>query len=142
MILFPGCELSHQSPSHQHHPSRPRAPVALLRYYITPQLRKFDAAEDYLRPPWRIREIYQVELEVCNLWLYSLHLARRWWRVGISANILNSDAQKIRSDIMAKISSLKKERGTTNITSLFEQVEQTMAEYGHYYVTLGCVYVF
>ncbi|KAI2623874.1 hypothetical protein GGS26DRAFT_212810 [Hypomontagnella submonticulosa] len=40
-----------------------------------------------------------------------------------------SDAQKIRSDIMAKISSLKKERGTTNITSLFEQVEQTMAEF-------------
>ncbi|KAI0383144.1 hypothetical protein F5Y04DRAFT_40344 [Hypomontagnella monticulosa] len=40
-----------------------------------------------------------------------------------------SNAQKIRSDIMAKITSLKKERGTTNITSLFEEVEQTMAEF-------------
>ncbi|KAI1475969.1 hypothetical protein F4774DRAFT_413308 [Daldinia eschscholtzii] len=39
------------------------------------------------------------------------------------------DAQKIRTDIMAKISSLKKERGTTNTTSAFEEVEQTMAEF-------------
>ncbi|KAI8962478.1 hypothetical protein F5Y11DRAFT_191371 [Daldinia sp. FL1419] len=39
------------------------------------------------------------------------------------------DAQKIRTDIMAKISSLKKERGTTNTTSAFDEVEQTMAEF-------------
>ncbi|KAF3064324.1 hypothetical protein GL218_01708 [Daldinia childiae] len=39
------------------------------------------------------------------------------------------DAQKIRTDIMAKISSLKKERGTTNTTSAFDEVELTMAEF-------------
>ncbi|KAI1465275.1 uncharacterized protein F4812DRAFT_462118 [Daldinia caldariorum] len=39
------------------------------------------------------------------------------------------EAQKIRTDIMAKISSLKKERGTTNTTSAFDEVEQTMAEF-------------
>ncbi|KAI1378191.1 hypothetical protein F4677DRAFT_385612 [Hypoxylon crocopeplum] len=39
------------------------------------------------------------------------------------------DAQQIRSDIMAKLSSLKKERGTANTTSRFEEVEQTMAEF-------------
>lgn len=39
------------------------------------------------------------------------------------------DAQKIRADIMGKISSSKKERGTTNMTSRFEEVEQTMAEF-------------
>ncbi|KAI0005713.1 hypothetical protein F4779DRAFT_597832 [Xylariaceae sp. FL0662B] len=38
------------------------------------------------------------------------------------------DAQKIRSDIQAKISSLK-ERGNTNYTPRFEEVEQTMAEF-------------
>ncbi|KAI1800038.1 hypothetical protein F4811DRAFT_57202 [Daldinia bambusicola] len=39
------------------------------------------------------------------------------------------EAQRIRTDIMAKISSLKKERGTTNTTSAFDEVEQTMAEF-------------
>ncbi len=45
------------------------------------------------------------------------------------ANMDGRDAQKIRADIMGKISSSKKERGTTNMTSRFEEVEQTMAEY-------------
>ncbi|KAI5867951.1 hypothetical protein GGS23DRAFT_4071 [Durotheca rogersii] len=40
-----------------------------------------------------------------------------------------SDAQKIRPDITGKLSSLKKERGNTNTTSRFEEVEQTMAEF-------------
>ncbi|KAI1085865.1 hypothetical protein F5B20DRAFT_567685 [Whalleya microplaca] len=39
------------------------------------------------------------------------------------------DAQKIRSDILAKTSSLKKERGNTNYTPRFEEVELTMAEF-------------
>ncbi|KAI1505563.1 hypothetical protein F5X99DRAFT_368491 [Biscogniauxia marginata] len=39
------------------------------------------------------------------------------------------EAQRVRSDILGKISSLKKERGNTNYTTRFEEVEQTMAEF-------------
>ncbi|XXH04626.1 hypothetical protein Hte_011043 [Hypoxylon texense] len=39
-----------------------------------------------------------------------------------------ADAQKIRSDIMAKISSLKKERGNANTTSHFEEAENVLAQ--------------
>ncbi|KAL7626336.1 hypothetical protein AAE478_003108 [Parahypoxylon ruwenzoriense] len=46
------------------------------------------------------------------------------------------DAQKTRSDILAKISSLKKERGNANATSRFEEVEKTMAEF-----RLDCMHV-
>ncbi|KAI1425942.1 hypothetical protein F5Y12DRAFT_784219 [Xylaria sp. FL1777] len=38
-------------------------------------------------------------------------------------------AQKIRSDILGKLSGLTKERGTANYTSRFEEAEQTMAEF-------------
>ncbi|KAI1484906.1 hypothetical protein F5X96DRAFT_393497 [Biscogniauxia mediterranea] len=39
------------------------------------------------------------------------------------------EAQKVRSDILGKIASLKKERGNINYTTRFEEVEQTMAEF-------------
>ncbi|KAI1393410.1 uncharacterized protein F4822DRAFT_384563 [Hypoxylon trugodes] len=39
------------------------------------------------------------------------------------------EAQKIRTHMMDKLSNFKKERGTTNATSRFEEVEQTMAEF-------------
>ncbi|KAI8628696.1 hypothetical protein F5Y19DRAFT_111008 [Xylariaceae sp. FL1651] len=39
------------------------------------------------------------------------------------------NAQKIRSDILGKLSSLKKERGAVNYTTRFEEAEQTMAEF-------------
>ncbi|KAI1274790.1 hypothetical protein F5Y07DRAFT_206346 [Xylaria sp. FL0933] len=39
------------------------------------------------------------------------------------------NAQKIRSDILGKLSGLTKERGTANFTSRFEEAEQTMAEF-------------
>lgn len=39
------------------------------------------------------------------------------------------NAQKIRSDILGKLSGLTKERGTANYTTRFEEAEKTMAEY-------------
>ncbi|KAI0426386.1 hypothetical protein F5Y09DRAFT_334192 [Xylaria sp. FL1042] len=39
------------------------------------------------------------------------------------------NAQKIRSDILGKLSGLTKERGSANYTSRFEEAEQTMAEF-------------
>ncbi|CAJ2506349.1 Uu.00g004790.m01.CDS01 [Anthostomella pinea] len=53
-------------------------------------------------------------------------IARASWR----------DAQKIRTDILAKISNLKKERGNINYTTRFEEAEETMAE-----LRLACMQV-
>ncbi|KAI0024656.1 hypothetical protein F4780DRAFT_546985 [Xylariomycetidae sp. FL0641] len=47
-----------------------------------------------------------------------------------------ADAQKIRSDILAKLASLKKERGNVNYTTRFEEIEQTMAQ-----LRLSCLQV-
>lgn len=44
------------------------------------------------------------------------------------ANLDDRDAQEIRSDIMAKINSMKKERGSMNATSRFEEVENVLAQ--------------